>query len=127
VENRLREVLRGAVGVVDERAKQLTRQAAKLRATTPAGIFAKALVVRSSHTGAAVLAMSLADELIACPGLRQSLWPAETAGCSAASRASTIPLTETCCHPATPNDKLACAPHLSGAALKTACYGPFRK
>jgi hypothetical protein len=79
-ENGLREELRDAAGVVDNRAKQLTRQAAKLRAMTPAGIFAKALAVRSSHTGAAVLAMSLADELIACPGLRQSLWPVETAG-----------------------------------------------
>jgi hypothetical protein len=57
-------------------AKQLLRRAIKLRATTPAGVYAKALIVRSSRTGAAILAMSLAEDLIACEGLRQSLWPA---------------------------------------------------
>lgn len=55
----------------------LLRRAAKIAATTAAGIYAKALAVRSSHTGAATLAMSLANDLIACPGLRASLWPAE--------------------------------------------------
>lgn len=61
----------------------LLRRASKLPATTAAGIFAKAIAVRSSHTGATVLAKSLAEDLIACPGLRTSLWPAgepETAG-----------------------------------------------
>jgi len=57
--------------------KRVLTKARKLRATTAAGIFAKALIVRSSRTGAALLAMSLADDLIACPGLRQSIWPAE--------------------------------------------------
>ena len=51
-------------------------EAKQLRATTPAGIYAKALIVRSTKTGAAQMAMSLADDLIACPGLRESLWPA---------------------------------------------------
>jgi hypothetical protein len=64
----------------DQRAKQLLRRAGKLRATTPAGIHAKALLVRASVTGAAVLAMSLAEELIASRALRESLWPAEPAG-----------------------------------------------
>jgi hypothetical protein len=38
---------------------------------------AKALLVRASVTGAAVLAMSLAEELIDCRELRESLWPAD--------------------------------------------------
>lgn len=53
---------------------------AKMKATTAAGIFAKAMVVRCSKTGAAVLAMTLAEDLIACPGLRAALWPATAEG-----------------------------------------------
>jgi hypothetical protein len=49
---------------------------AKIKATTPAGIYAKAMVVRASKTGAAGLAMSLAEDLVACDALRASLWPA---------------------------------------------------
>jgi hypothetical protein len=59
------------------KAKPLLRRIAKLRATTAAGIYAKALVVRASRTGAPVLAMSLAADMIDCPGLRASLWPAD--------------------------------------------------
>ena len=61
------------------RAKPILRQIAKLRATTAAGIYAKALVVRTSRTGAPVLAMSLAADMIAYPGLRASLWPVDVA------------------------------------------------
>ena len=59
------------------RAKPLLRRIAKLPAATAAGIYAKALVVRASRTGAPVLARTLAADLIACPGLRASLWPAQ--------------------------------------------------
>ncbi|WP_428487203.1 hypothetical protein [Rhodopila sp.] len=52
----------------------LLRAAAKLKATTAAGIYAKAIAVRSSKTGAAYLATSMADDLIACEELRQTLW-----------------------------------------------------
>ena len=48
----------------------------KMKATTAAGIYAKAAVVRASKTGAAELAMSLAEDLLTCPGLRSALWPA---------------------------------------------------
>jgi hypothetical protein len=48
----------------------------KMKATTAAGIYAKAAVVRASATGAADLAKSLAEDLLDCPGLRASLWPA---------------------------------------------------
>lgn len=48
----------------------------KMKTTTAAGIYAKAAVVRASKTGAADLAMSLAQDLLDCPGLRASLWPA---------------------------------------------------
>ena len=54
-------------------------KAKKIKATTAAGIYAKALIVRSSKSGAPLLAMSLADDLIECPGLRASLWPAREA------------------------------------------------
>jgi hypothetical protein len=51
---------------------------AKKPAQTPAGIYAKALVVKSSVTGAARrLAKTLAEDLIACRELRESLWPAD--------------------------------------------------
>ena len=52
----------------------------KMKATTAAGIYAKAMVVRCSQTGAAGLAMTLAEDLIACPGLRAALWPATAEG-----------------------------------------------
>jgi hypothetical protein len=55
----------------------LLRQASKLQATTAAGIYAKAIAVRASKTGSQLLAMSLAEDLLACPGLRASLWPAQ--------------------------------------------------
>ncbi len=58
--------------------KPFLRKIRKMKATTAAGIFAKAMIVRASKTGAAGLAMSLAEDLIACPGLRESLWPADT-------------------------------------------------
>jgi hypothetical protein len=54
----------------------MLRAAAKIKATTAAGIFAKALAVRSSKSGAADLGVSLAQDLLDCPGLRASLWPA---------------------------------------------------
>ena len=60
------------------KAKPLMNRIRKIRAQTAAGIFAKALVVRSSRTAAPVLAMSLAEDLIANNALRASLWPAES-------------------------------------------------
>lgn len=57
-------------------ASMLMRAATKLRATTPAGIYAKALLVRQSKCGAAKLGASLAAELVDNPVLRASLWPA---------------------------------------------------
>ncbi len=58
-------------------AKPRLVRISRIRATTAAGIYAKAMVVRCSQTGAAGLAMTLAEDLIACPGLRAALWPAE--------------------------------------------------
>jgi hypothetical protein len=57
------------------KARSLLYGIRKLRATTGAGIYAKALVVRSSVTGAAELAMSWAEDLVACSELRATLWP----------------------------------------------------
>ena len=58
------------------RYSHLLREASKFPATTAAGIYAKAIAVRAFRTGAQYLAMSLAEDLLACPGLRASLWPA---------------------------------------------------
>jgi hypothetical protein len=49
----------------------------KLRAVTPPGIFAKALVVQKVGTTAATaLGRSLARDLLACSDLRKAIWPA---------------------------------------------------
>lgn len=57
-----------------KRAKSIMRTVAKQPAKTAAGIYAKALLVRGSRTGAAALAQSLAHDLAALPALRASLW-----------------------------------------------------
>jgi hypothetical protein len=62
----------------DREATRLLRRVSKIPATTAAGLYAKALVCRSSASGSAALAHSLADDFIACEGLRASLWPAES-------------------------------------------------
>jgi hypothetical protein len=59
----------------EEAAKQLLRHVGRLRATTPAGIYAKALLVRMAPSGAPKLAASLAEELVECKALRAVLWP----------------------------------------------------
>jgi hypothetical protein len=58
-------------------ASVLLREARKISAATPAGVYAKALCVRASRTGAADLGMSLAEDLCGNPTLRASLWAAE--------------------------------------------------
>jgi hypothetical protein len=57
--------------------RNIFRAAAKLRATTPAGIFAKATILRSTKNTAGVLGVSLARDLMESPALRRVLWPAE--------------------------------------------------
>ena len=61
-------------------ARRPMSRAKKVRATTPAGIYAKALCVQASRTGAAEFAVSLAEDLVNNPTLRASLWPAEHGG-----------------------------------------------
>jgi hypothetical protein len=63
------------VAVANQAAMQLLRRVGKLRATTPAGIYAKALLVRMAPSGAPKLAASLAEELVECKALRAVLWP----------------------------------------------------
>lgn len=60
-------------------AAPLLRKIARIGATTPAGIYGKATACKASRTGAAVLAKSLAEDLIACAALRAVLWPADLA------------------------------------------------
>jgi len=57
-------------------ASSKLRAVTKLNAASPAGIYAKAACVRASRTGARLLAMSLARDLLENPVLRRSLWPA---------------------------------------------------
>ncbi|MGH7155856.1 MAG: hypothetical protein ACREF3_18160 [Acetobacteraceae bacterium] len=53
---------------------------AKVKATTAAGVYAKATVVRASRTGAAKLAMTLAEDLLANAPLRVLVWGPELTG-----------------------------------------------
>lgn len=62
---------------LDGQISSLTSKARKLRATTAAGIYAKALVMRASPTGMPQLATSLAEDLVSSPNLRASIWPNE--------------------------------------------------
>lgn len=61
---------------IERSTRNLLRRVGKLRAHTPAGLYAKAQLVSGSRTGAAILAKSLAADMIEMPGLRQRLWPA---------------------------------------------------
>jgi hypothetical protein len=65
------------IHAAEEAARKSLRRAGKIKAVTPAGIYAKALLVRSSTTGAAVLAMSLAADMVDCHALRATIWPNE--------------------------------------------------
>lgn len=55
-------------------------RAGKLHAKTAAGIYAKAVAVRSAGLTGASLGKSLAEDLLACTALRAVLWPAEKEG-----------------------------------------------
>ncbi len=59
------------------KAMPLLSRIRKLHASTGAGIYSKAMVVRASISGAPHLAVSLAEDLIACKELRATLFPAE--------------------------------------------------
>ena len=71
--------LRFGAKVADRNYFAALRAAAKIPATTAAGVHAKAVACRASKTGAANLATSLANDLLAAPGLRSAIWPAEGA------------------------------------------------
>jgi hypothetical protein len=68
--------------MMDERDKFQNRRRSvltrigKLKSATPAGIYSKALLVRDRYCTAQQIAKSMAEDLIALPGLRASLWPA---------------------------------------------------
>jgi hypothetical protein len=74
-DERLFQIYRNGIACAQPRLRQI----AKEKATTPAGIYAKALVVRASRTGAKHLAMTLAEDLVNYPALRAAIWPADTA------------------------------------------------
>jgi len=59
------------------RTCHLLRRIGKIPARTPAGLFAKAALVRASKSGAAVLASSMANDMIQTHALRSAIWPAE--------------------------------------------------
>jgi hypothetical protein len=69
------EALHAEATLGTKSATPLLGRIRKIKATTAAGIYAKAAVVRASRTGAKDLAMSLAEDLLDCPGLRAALWP----------------------------------------------------
>lgn len=70
---RLQTLLSGASGF-EKTARPPLCRIARTRATTAAGIYAKALVVRASRTGAAALARSLAEDMVECGELRATIW-----------------------------------------------------
>ena len=65
--------------VLNQRRSAMMRLG-KIPAKTAAGVYAKALVLKDSNGTAPRLALSLAQDLETCPGLRSSLWPAEREG-----------------------------------------------
>jgi hypothetical protein len=56
--------------------KPLLARIGKIPSKTPAGVYAKAMVLRRGYGTAPKLSLSLAEDLVACPGLRSSIWPA---------------------------------------------------
>lgn len=72
-----RKPLWAEYGRIDREMRKPMRRIGTLRATTPAGIFAKALVLRRSKGNAPRLALTLAQELLDCPGLRAAIWGAD--------------------------------------------------
>jgi hypothetical protein len=58
--------------------KKASANLAKLRPTTPAGLFAKAVAASRSSEYATRLGTSLAADLLEVPTLRSLLWPAST-------------------------------------------------
>jgi hypothetical protein len=71
-EKRLYEEWRRAARTV----RSLLLKLRKVRATTAAGIFAKAAAVSRTGSTAADVAVSLANDLLASPELRKAVWPA---------------------------------------------------
>ena len=55
-------------------AAVLVKRAARICATTPAGIYAKSCLIRATGSGAPTLAVSLANDMAACAALRATLW-----------------------------------------------------
>lgn len=67
----------GIERVLTRKAAAVLRHAAKIPARTPAGIYAKAFLVRKGVAGAGALGMSLADDLLRSPAIRRAIWPAD--------------------------------------------------
>jgi hypothetical protein len=55
--------------------KGLVMKARKFSAQTPAGLFGKAALVSRTGSAAAIVALTLADDLLASPELRKAVWP----------------------------------------------------
>jgi hypothetical protein len=68
---------RAEADILDGQIASLVSKARKLKATTAAGVYAKALVMRASRSGMPQLALSLANDLVDVPSLRASIWPNE--------------------------------------------------
>jgi hypothetical protein len=54
--------------------KGLILKLRKFSATTPAGLFAKATAVSRTGSASAIIAISLAHDLLASPELRKAVW-----------------------------------------------------
>lgn len=60
-----------------DRLRSPMARVGKIAAKTAPGVYAKALVLRECGGTASKLAVSVANDLINCPGLRSVLWPVE--------------------------------------------------
>jgi hypothetical protein len=60
--------------------KPLLGRIGKIRSKTGVGVYAKAMVLRNSYGTAPRLVLSLAEDLVTCPGLRAAIWPAAAEG-----------------------------------------------
>jgi hypothetical protein len=77
VQRRALEELHNASTKEIQRLDFLLGEVGKMRAKTGAGIYAKALAVAHTKSGALPLCKSLAEDLITNPALRAALWSAE--------------------------------------------------
>ncbi len=75
-----KETARNRYRAAQRRHTRVLKAAGPVRATTPAGLYARALLVRTIKGTSAKHAVLLAEELLANPELRRAVWPSVVEG-----------------------------------------------